>query len=77
LAVQLADALDDVLNRNGVPCRLRTATVDAWAASRATITLAGATVADVPCLDSYTPGIGHVVLLLQSGSQLLIIGRAH
>lgn len=55
---------------------LRTATLSGATSTRATITLAGGTVSNVPMLASYTPTVGDNVIVLQSLGQLLIIGKA-
>jgi hypothetical protein len=70
------DALAQLLARPGDALRLRTARVDGYTATSATITLAGGTVTDVPYLASYAPAVGNTVLLLQTtNGLLLIIGR--
>jgi hypothetical protein len=79
--VQLVDALSDLLGRTDPgsekDLRLRTGVVEAATSRRATVALADATLTEVPFLTSYTPGTGDVVLLLQNGSQLVILGRVH
>lgn len=72
------DALAVLLSRPSDSLRLRTARLDGFTSTTATITLAGGSVSNVPYLASYTPGVGHTVLLLQTtGGLLLIIGRVN
>lgn len=67
------DMLSRILRSDTV--RLRTATIASFASNRATVTLAGATVTGVPYLSSYTPVVGHVVLMLQAANRHVIIGK--
>lgn len=70
------DALAQLLAKPSDAVRLRTARVDGFTSTTATITLAGGSVSGVPYLASYTPAVGNTVLLLQTtGGLLLIIGR--
>lgn len=55
---------------------LRTASLTAFTATTATITLGGQALSAVPMLASYTPTNGDTVLVLQTRGQLLILGRA-
>lgn len=73
-------AATDTLYRliNGIAqrlCTLRTATIAAATATRATINLGGATITNVTFLASYTPTVGDTVLLLQKPGQLVILGK--
>lgn len=75
--MRLADALALRLQRGATDVRLRTARLDAFTTGHAQITLAGASLTDVPYLASYSPTVGNTVLLLQTGGgQLLILGKA-
>lgn len=70
------DALAALLDQPGDVVRLRTARVDGFTSTSATITLAGGSVNSVPYLSSYSPAVGNTVLLLATkDGRLLIIGR--
>jgi hypothetical protein len=70
------DALAALLDQPGDVVRLRTARVDSYTSTAATITLAGGSLSGVPYLASYTPAVGNTVLLLATkDGRLLIIGR--
>jgi hypothetical protein len=70
------DALAALLEPPADAVRLRTARIDGFTSTAATITLAGGSATDVRYLASYSPGVGHTVLVLQTnGGQLVIIGR--
>lgn len=58
---------------SGPALRLRTATVTAYTAGAATITLGGASVPGVPSLQAVAAG--DVVQVLQQGPTLLVLGR--
>jgi hypothetical protein len=74
--VRGVDVLSELLKPTSDTVRLRTARVDGFTAKAATVLLAGGTVTDVPYLSTYTPAVGHVVLLLQTtGGLLVIVGR--
>jgi hypothetical protein len=71
------DALYQLITPASNAVRLRTATVEAFTPTSATINLAGGSVAGVPYLSSYAPAVGHTVMVLQTTAGLLIIvGRA-
>ncbi|MGZ0147133.1 hypothetical protein ACXJJ3_08685 [Kribbella sp. WER1] len=57
--------------------RLRTAKVEGFTSSSATINLAGGSVSGVSYLASYAPAVGHTVLVAQTNAGVLVIlGRA-
>lgn len=71
------DALFQLIAPAPNAVRLRTATVEGFTATSATINLAGGSVSGVQYLASYTPAVGHTVLVLQTTAGLLVIlGRA-
>lgn len=53
--------------------RLRVATVEGFTSTSATINLAGGSVSGVQYLTSYSPGVGHTVLVLQTNAGVLVI----
>lgn len=67
------DVLNAKFRRPSDAVRLRAGTVEAVAAGLVTVALAGGSV-EAPHLASYSPAVGDVVLLLQTSSQVLIIG---
>jgi hypothetical protein len=74
--VRGVDVLHELLKPSNDALRLRTARVDGFTSTTATVFLAGGTVTAVPYLSTYTPAVGHVVLLLQTtGGLLVIVGR--
>jgi urea transporter len=71
--MRAVDALHQLITPPPDAVRLRTATLAASTATDCTITLAGASVSEVPYLASYTPGVGDVVLVLQTTAGVLIV----
>lgn len=71
--MRLIDAVAQSAPAN--PVYVRTGTISAITGTTCTVSLAGASLTTVPRLTSYTPTVGHVVILLQSGSQLVILGK--
>ena len=71
-------SLVDAIARStpATPAVLRTGVVRALAVNgTCTVELAGAQLPGTPRLSSYTaPAVGHVVLMLQAGAQLIILG---
>jgi exosome complex RNA-binding protein Rrp4 len=68
--------VDTLADLPGPSLRLRTATLASSTSGLATITLSEETITDVPYLASYAPAVGDIVQVLQTPSQLLILGRA-
>jgi hypothetical protein len=64
----------DAIAARGPGVSLRTGVVTVTGTT-CTITLAGATLAGIPRLASYSPTVSDVVLILQAGAQLVIIGK--
>lgn len=71
--MRAVDALSRLITPPANALRLRTATLAAATANRATLTLAGATVPGVPYLSTYTPTVGDTVLVLQTETGLLVV----
>lgn len=72
--MRTVDALTDLIRPNAL--RLRAAVVVSFGSGKATITLAGGTVTDVPYLASYSPTATDKVIAIQTDDgQLLILGK--
>lgn len=54
---------------------LRTATVSGYTATKAVITIGGASITDVRYLSTYSPTVGDQVQVLQKSGALLILGK--
>lgn len=74
--MQPADTLARLFGPASDNVRMRTATIAASTATSCTLNLAGGTVSGVPYLTTYTPVVGHTVVVLQTTAGLLVvIGR--
>lgn len=67
------DALYQLIAPASNAVRLRTATVEGYTSTTATINLAGGSVSGVRYLSTYAPAVGHTVLVLQTTDGLLVI----
>lgn len=67
------DALYALITQPSNAVRLRTATIEGFTSTSATINLAGGSVTGVQYLANYTPAVGHTVLVLQTNSGVLVI----
>lgn len=74
--MRAADVLHDLIKPDADSVQLRRATIAAFTATSATITLAGKNISGVRYLSGYAPAVGHKVYVIETtGGLLLILGR--
>jgi hypothetical protein len=67
------DALYQLIKPVPNAVRLRVATVEGFTSTTATIRLAGGSVSNVAYLSTYSPAVGHTVLVLQTNAGVLVV----
>jgi uncharacterized membrane protein YdfJ with MMPL/SSD domain len=65
----------DIESRLGDPVSRRVATVATVSGTTVTLTLGGGSVVADAYLSSYTPVVGHVVLVLFDDTSIIVLGR--
>lgn len=65
----------DIENRIGDPLSRRVATVTAISGTTVTLSMGGGSVVADAYLSSYTPVVGHVVLVLFDKTSIIVVGR--